>query len=89
MKSSGGNPFGLVRRAGAVVLLALATVAYGCGSSDPSAPLAQNPTGKGAAEILKPEQLYKYEGEGKAKRKVQISRHERLKLLHKASQTAN
>jgi len=73
--------FGPCRAAGWLVLVALATVAYGCGSSQqPGASES-----KGLAKQLNPEDLYRYEGEGQAKRKVPISRRERVKLLHDAA----
>jgi len=73
--------FGLSKAAGCLVLVALAIVAYGCGSSEqPGASES-----KGLAKQLKPEDLYRYEGEGKEKRKVPISRRERVKLLHDAA----
>jgi hypothetical protein len=79
------SKFGWYRRAGALVLLALATVAYGCGSSGDRSVGSARPAG----EPLKPEQLYKYEGEGGAKRKVDLSRRERMELRNGAAKTAN
>jgi hypothetical protein len=70
----------LCRRAGALVLVTLATVAFGCGSSE----RPETNAGKAAEDLLKPEELYRYEGTGKEKRKVTISRRERVKLLHEA-----
>jgi len=78
--------FGPYRRAGALVLLTLATVAYGCGSSVPT---ESNTTGKDAAKALSPDQLYSYEGTGAAKRKVEISRRDRIKLLHETAKKAD
>ena len=43
-------------------------------------------SGKLAKNVLKPEQLYRYEGEGTAKRKVEISRQERIKLIREAAE---
>jgi hypothetical protein len=82
--------FDLCRHAAALLLVALATAAYGCGSSLlPTDTHAATGAGKGPSEILKPEQLWKYEGTGKAKRKIQISRRERVRLLHEAQQKTN
>jgi len=79
--------FDLCRRAGALVLLTLATVAYGCGSSGKTEASRQSESnvGKTPDERLKSEDLYRYEGTGKEKRKVAISRRERVKLLHEAA----
>jgi hypothetical protein len=77
----GFQPF---RCADVLLWTALAAVAPGCGSSVPPTGVAAKAAGKGPAEVLKPEQLWKYEGEGKDKRKVPISRRERIKLLHEA-----
>jgi hypothetical protein len=82
--------FGFCRRAAAMLLVALATAAYGCGSSLVSTDTAVAASGgKAPSELLKPEQLWKYETTGKAKRKVPISRRERVKLLHEALQKTN
>jgi hypothetical protein len=78
--------FGLYRRAGALVLLTLATVAYGCGSSVPTESVS---AGKNPAKLIPEDQLYKYEGTGAAKHKVDISRRERIKLLHEAAKKAD
>ena len=76
------NSFKSCRRAHALVLFTLATVLYGCGSSDQSGANA----GKASATIeLKPEDDYTYEGTGSAKRKVELSRRERVKRLHEAA----
>jgi hypothetical protein len=76
----------LWRRGSALVLLALAWVAFGCGSSQQTGSSASNP-GKTAEDLVKPEDLYRYEGTGKAKRKVAVSRRERMKVLHEATKT--
>ncbi len=70
------------RCTGVLVLMALAATATGCGSSAPTESIS---TGKNAAKKLSDDQLYKYEGTGVAKRKVEISRQERVKLLHEAA----
>jgi hypothetical protein len=71
-------------------LLMLAIVAYGCGASPQPTTTASVPgEGKSAAELLKPEQLWKYEGEGTDQRKVRISRQERVKLLRDAKNKAD
>jgi hypothetical protein len=76
----------LFRRAGASVLITLAVITSGCGSSGSIGSPDAKSSGKLAKDVLKPEQLYKYEGEGKAKRKVEISRQERVKLLREAAE---
>jgi hypothetical protein len=78
----------LFRRAGASVLimLAVAVITSGCGSSGSIGSPDAKSSGKLAKNVLKPEQLYKYEGEGTAKRKVEISRQERIKLLREAAE---
>jgi len=70
------------RRAGALVLVTLATVAYGCGSSGEGGPGAVNKPG---TIKLKPEDDYTYEGTGAAKRKVELDRRERVRRLHDAA----
>jgi hypothetical protein len=40
-------------------------------------------------DLLTPDQLYKYEGSGKASRKVEISRKKRMKLMREAVEKAN
>jgi hypothetical protein len=72
---------GSYRRAGALVLITLATIAGGCGSSGPA---ETNVAGKSYKQVLKEDQLYKYEGEGTAKRKVELSHRERVELLREA-----
>lgn len=71
------------RRAAASVVIVLAAIASGCGSSDPA---NGNAAGKSPKQLLKDEQLYTYEGSGSAKRKVPIDRRERVKLLREARQ---
>jgi hypothetical protein len=52
---------------------------FGCGSE------TETKTGvPGSAKLLKEEDMYKYEGEGKNKRKVLIDMNERRKLLREA-----
>jgi hypothetical protein len=72
---------GSYRRAGALVLITLATIASGCGSSGTA---ETNVAGKSYKHVLKEDQLYKYEGQGKAKRKVELSHRERVELLREA-----
>jgi hypothetical protein len=70
----------LWRRSLATVCVALAGSAYGCGSGQ-----EQEKVGTvDAAKVLKEEQLYRYVGEGKDKRKEPISIRERAKLLREA-----
>ncbi len=69
------------RSVGALLLLATVAVVCGCGSSQPQ------PAANGVKHppiVLKPEQRYKYVGEGTDKRKVSISRRERVLLQHEA-----
>jgi hypothetical protein len=76
---SKGAPY---RRAGALGLVTLATVVYGCGSSVHEATTSRT---AGGAKLLKPEDYYRYEGEGRNKKKVALSRQEKNKLLHDAA----
>jgi hypothetical protein len=64
------------RSAGALVLVTLATVVYGCGSSQES----QSAGPSGAAAHIKPEDYVRYEGEGKNKKKDSLDRREKRKL---------
>jgi hypothetical protein len=77
----------LARRRGAIALLALAVVSGGCGGSQSSGQ-ASNTSGKALEDRVNPDDLYQYVGKGKAKRKVEISRRERVKLLHEAANKA-
>jgi hypothetical protein len=80
------------RCCGASVLVVLATVACGCGSSgltSSSNPVDAKLAGKAPSDLLRPDQMYKYEGTGTAKRKVEISRKERMKLMREAVEKAN
>jgi hypothetical protein len=75
------NPIAPRRRAGALLLLAVTLCSSGCGSSD------QNGWSgvQGTAKEQKVEDLYRYEGTGKAKRKTRIRREtERFKELLEA-----
>ena len=58
----------------------MAVVAYGCGSSQQQASTGQGPV-KASRDSLKEEDHYRWEGEGRAKRKVYLSRREENKLL--------
>jgi hypothetical protein len=70
------------RRALALTLAAVAAAALpaGCGSS-------KEVTGgtPGSAKLLKPEDLYKWEGKGRAKTKVGLDIHERKKMRRMAA----
>jgi hypothetical protein len=82
--------FDLHRRPAYLLLFTLAAAACGCGSPSQSAnTAATSGEQKTPAELLKPEQLWKYEGSGAEKRKVAISRRERVKLLHEAEKKTN
>jgi hypothetical protein len=72
------------RCAGAWVLIALAAIASGCGSSGSTNPADGKAAGASPKELLKEEQLYNYVGEGKAKRKEAISIRERARLIREA-----
>ncbi len=74
------------RRAGPLVLVTLAVIAYGCGSSDTTVPTNVNKPG---TIKLKPEDSYTYEGTGTAKRKVELDRRERVRHLHDAAKKAD
>jgi len=63
----------------------LATLSPGCGSSQSIEPPKGTAVLPGPDKLLKPEDLYRYEGEGTAKRKVAIGRKERRQLLHDAA----
>ncbi len=76
---------GRYRHAGATAALLLATATCGCGSSGSTNPVDAKLEGKSVAELLTPEQEYKYEGTGKNRRKVQISRRERMKLIRESA----
>jgi hypothetical protein len=71
------------RRLGAIVLVVFAVV--GCGS-DSSGPGAEGSARKGAA---KEEDLYKYVGEGAAKKKVDLTRRERQQVRREKSQSSD
>jgi hypothetical protein len=77
----------LSKRGVALALLALATVAGGCGSSDSSGKPGGSAS-KSLEDKVNPDDLYRYEGKGKAKKKVEVSRQERVKLLHEAAKKA-
>ncbi len=72
---------GSFRRTGALVVIALAVVAYGCGSSEQQQQTSGSGPAKAPRSSLKEEDLYRWEGEGTAKRKVYLSRREENKLL--------
>jgi hypothetical protein len=71
----------LARRWGAIALLAIAGFVSGCGSSQSG---QTGSSGKSLVEKVNQDDLYRYEGKGKAKRKEEVSRRERVKLLHEA-----
>jgi hypothetical protein len=79
------NKLGLCRRAGALMLIALATLAYGCGASEQT---AQGPP-KAPRKSLKEDDLYRWEGEGKAKRKVYLNPSEIENLLIERAKRPN
>jgi hypothetical protein len=82
--------FDLHRRPASLLLFALATAASGCGTPPQSTnTAATSGEQKTPAELLKSEQLWKYEGTGTEKRKVAISRRERVKLLHETERKTN
>jgi hypothetical protein len=75
----------LWRRALALTVAVVVGMAYGCGPSNTPPP----DSGGARAKLLKEEDLYKYVGEGKAKRKEAISLREKAKLLREAEKKAN
>ncbi len=82
-----GKGSSLSRWWSATSFLALAIVAGGCGSSDQSGQ-PRSASGKSLEDRVNPNDLYRYEGKGKAKKKVEVSRRERVKLLHEAANKA-
>jgi hypothetical protein len=73
------------RRANAVVLVALAAATFGCGGgSNDQGATDPNVKTKKLVDLVPPEQLYRWEGEGSAKRKVELDRKERGKLRREA-----
>jgi hypothetical protein len=68
------------RRLGAIVLIAFIALGCGSGSSGTDVP---GSTGKSS---VKEEDLYKYVGEGAAKKKVSLTRRERQKVRREKSQ---
>ena len=73
------------RRAGAVVLVALAAATFGCGGgSNDQGATDPNVKTKKLVDLVPPEQLYRWEGEGTAKRKVELDRKERGRLRREA-----
>ncbi len=76
---------GPCRHARVFALVTLAAIVGGCGSSNSADGSASDTSPK---QLLKEEQLYKYVGEGKSKRKEAISRRERLQLIREAKQKA-
>jgi hypothetical protein len=80
--SSIRNGFWTFRRCLALGTVAVATIAYGCGSSTD---VTQGRIGDGsAAKKLDEKDLYTYVGQGKAKRKEAISIREKARLLREA-----
>jgi hypothetical protein len=77
------------RRLSALAAVAVATMAYGCGSSTDTGRGAAPKDGTDLADQLKEEDLYRYVGTGAAKHKESISRRERVKLLHEAAKKAS
>jgi hypothetical protein len=82
------NGFDSFRRSGALVLFVLATLAQGCGWSQHTEASSGTGVMAGPDKLLKAEDLYRYEGQGKAKRKVALGRRERRQLLQKVSKKA-
>jgi hypothetical protein len=85
------NGFDPCGRAGALVLFMLAAMASGCGSNQQSDTSKGTGTGgaAGADKPLAPEDMYRYEGTGKEKRKVELSRRERVQLRREAANKSN
>ncbi len=72
------------RRCVVLIAFVLAVLAQGCGSQGTNPP-GGTETGTNRFAQLKAEDMYRWEGKGKDKRKVTISRRERDKLLEKAA----
>ena len=73
------NLFTRFQCAGLSALVMLAAVVSGCGSST-----GDSNDGSPKPPLLKPEQTYRYEGEGAAKKKVALT-YEELRELRKAA----
>ena len=69
----------------ALVAFSLVTLAQGCGSGSPP---TSSPTGSGHIK-LNPEEDYKYEGEGTAKRKVELTQRERQAIRRQRAKEAS
>jgi hypothetical protein len=67
-------------------IVVLAAVAGGCGPTNSAGTSSET---SGAAKLVKEEDLYTYEGKGAAKRKVEVSRRERVKLIHEAAKKSD
>jgi hypothetical protein len=72
LKSSLVNEGWLARHLGAFVLVGLTMMASGCGSSEGTTQQGSTPKA-----TVKEEDLYKYVGEGRAKKKVGLTSRER------------
>jgi hypothetical protein len=79
-----GSRFVPYRRAVAPVLVALSAGAFGCSGSNDHGATDPTVKTKTLKELVPPEQLYRWEGEGTAKRKVELDRRERAKLRREA-----
>jgi hypothetical protein len=81
------SKFDMCRRVGWLVLLSLASGAYGCGSGNPTSTEARQ-DGVSAEKRLKSDELYRYEGSGSQKRKIEVSGKALFKQLREASKKA-
>jgi hypothetical protein len=74
----------LCRRTGTLLLISLAVVMSGCGSSQPTGSTGSDKV----ARQLKDEDLYHYVGTGANKKKVVTTRKQRTELLREAREKA-
>ncbi len=72
---------GAMVRAFAVLSVAFLIAGYGCGSGNDGGQVG-TASKRASKDTLKEEELYRYEGEGKAKRKVALSTREINQLLY-------
>jgi hypothetical protein len=72
------------RRAGALVLVCLAAGTFGCSGSNDRGATDPSIKTKTLKQLVPEEQLYRWEGEGTAKRKVELDRRERAQLRREA-----
>jgi hypothetical protein len=79
---------GPCRHARVFAFFAMAALVGGCGTSGSPNSADGSASATPPKQLLKDEQLYKYVGEGQAKRKEPISRRERAQLVREAKEKA-